>query len=280
MSIENILGLLAIMVSFFAAVQTYRVGHERNRTDAARLDLDKLSARQDAVEKAAEERHKAREAEREQDRLDREAEKKARADERKADIERLEFQRQMLLQQDQDIRELRTENTKQAEQIFGLISEKDKLRYDFDASERDRAAKVSELAESKRVQATLSDTLHNANTKIALLEGELAHTRSMHEVEIASLNALNTQTRAEITRILDEHHAQLTQIQLGELPRQMEITRLRFALRQANTVMQAEQIASVTDALKARDIDYEALLFPRPDPLAFVPPDADLKKAI
>ncbi len=274
--------VLTALVALYAAVATYRLGkqknaidEQKNAIDVHKTALEDLGARQKASDDAATERAKRREIEREQDRKDRESAAAARLSERESDLRVMDLYRQQVIAADKDIREVREENRGLTTQLLEVSHKNDTLDREFRRSEEDREAKTTLLIAAQTELGQVSLQLRSAYATIGELRTEMNHQHDLHELRLESLNQLNASQAVDFQRQIDqiksEHHSQLEQIQINEVPRQREITHLRYTLREVNKRLSQEQVEGITHDLQEHGIHYEALLFPKPDPILLMP---------
>ncbi len=273
--ISVVLGTFATIV---AGVLTYRLGVEKNKNDAHRLAIDDLTTRTAAAEAEqakqrteAEERVKQRATERDQDRQDRESALEQVRRDREQDQKLVIFQRETINNIYSDIKELRLDNTELHKQVIFLTKTNDLIQRDFNISEEDRKAKTLDLQAAQQDLLRVSTALGEANHTVAALKREMEVQQESHERELKHINTVSGLQKDELQRQIDEmrteHHRQLTQLQISEGPRNLEVTHLRYTLREAHRRLSPVQIEELTTTLLDRGLSYDGLLFPKPDPL-------------
>lgn len=273
--ISAALGTLGVV---YGAWVTFRLGHEKNRNDENQQQLTVLAkhaeesdtelSRQQAETEA---RVAVRKAEREQDRKDLEsALEQSRAD-RAADRAAYEFQRTILLNMSSDISGLRTENLELTKQVAVLSKQNDIYQRELNISEADRRDKSRQLETTHAELIAVANALRDANNAVLALRQEVEALHVNHDLEMKHLNTVyglqKDDLQHQINSLKEEHNRQIEQFRRLEGPRNLEMTNLRYTLRQVHKDLSQEQIEKVSDTLLDRGLSYDSLLFPRPDPL-------------
>jgi len=274
--LEQVSVFLNFILGIYVAYTTYRLGREKNRNDAHRMEIDELTARQAAAEaeqaklrKEAEERTTKRKEEQqglesfmEQMRKERESEQSFQA-----------IQRETIAQMFKDMGQLRTDNFELTKQVQFLTLQDDRRQRDYETSESERKSKAAALEEAQRQITGITTQLSEANHTVSLMRREMELQQGAHDREIDLLTQLHNGQRDELQRqvneIKDNYKRQLDALQLSEGPRNLELTHLRFTLREAHKRLNPAQIEELTTLLMDRGTSYDSLLFPRLDPLLF-----------
>lgn len=284
-----IIGFLGIAVTaVFGAVGVYlnsRVQKQKNiiDTQAAAADEHQQQLASQKVEQErqaeiiarldaqAKERAEQRRLEREQDRLDRESELQQMRNNRESDQQLMGFLRDQVIKALSEVNDLRTENTTLAKQVFELIRRNDNIQRDFEISEKDRVERSQALDKANIALMAANDQLNVATQKIISLELEIKAQHEAHERELKHVNDVSNlkldllQTRMD--EINNNYVKQIEQWQRSEIPRNLEVTHLRYALRESYKLLTPENIDSVSKQLMEQGLSYDSLLYPKVDPL-------------
>ena len=266
--------ILTVIGVLYAARLNYRLGHEKNKNEEHQQDIDALKKRttdaetqQAQMQTAAEERAQQRKAEREQDRKDLESALKQSRLDREADRDAYSFQRTILEQTSHDVTSLRSENLELTKQVSVLARNNDLLQRDFFISEEDRKQKTTDLQNALKELGKVTGSLKDATHEVSDLRREMKVQHDSHDTEMKHINELSLLEKLLMQRQLDDHLKRIEQLQQVEGPRNLEMTHLRYTLRQVHKKLSLSQVEEITNELLDRGISYDGLLFPKLDPL-------------